>query len=261
MMKRSPRPLLPDGLAGELRTASTRRLLELVGEHARGFTLRELRQTLLNPFVTSAVIEELATARHLLSTYDARRAIARHRRAPEHLAQRFVPGLLWRDLMEITLDVHLAPPLRQMAEKYLIQRLGRLTLGEKINLARRAVPSVLGHLRQEPHPRVIAALLENSRATEMVVLRVATDARSPRVLDVVARHPRWGRVYSVKCALSRNPATPYRALFEILPELLHDDLAAVAVREEHSSIVRQRARELLEEHPGNRAAEVETWHL
>ncbi len=250
----------PRELAHRLRRAAARELLELVGDHGRGFTLREVRQVLLNPFVTPEVISELAAIRSLLTIYEVRSAIARHRRTPETLALRFVAGLFWRDLLEISVDLRISPAVRRVAEKYLVQRVGRLAVGERIALARRAGREILTHLRTDPSVHVFKALLENPRLTEEVLLPVAaSSATLPRILDALGANPRWGRQYELRVALSRNPSTPLRVVFEILPGLRREDLLAAAAIDGHSSWVRRRCRELAQERtarrPGSAAGE------
>ena len=238
--------------------ASARELVELIADRTDALTLGEARRVLRNPFTTSEVIEALLGARRLLASYELRSAIARHRRTPEPVALRFIAGLYWRDLLEISVDVRLSPAVRQIAEKYLVQRLGRLTTGEKAAIARRAVAGTLAHLRRDPSPLVIKALLQNPRLTEPVLLpMVASDETLPRVLDLVAADPRWGARYEIRVALSRNPRAPFRAIFEILPTLRRRDLRAVANHEAHSWIVRHRAREVLDSAPEASAASVE----
>ncbi len=165
---------------------------------------------------------------------------------------RFVAGLYWRDLAAISLDVHVHPSVRRVAEKYLVQRLSRLTVGEKVTLARRSSGEVIAHLRHDPSVRVVAALLENPRLTEELLVPLATKSGSPRILDLLARHPRWGRRTEIRAALAKNGATPFRAVFAILPLLARHELAEIAADEEQSSVVRNRAREILEkpEAPG-----------
>ena len=246
-MKRSPAaPDLPSDLAHRLRRAGSAELLRLVSEHLRGLTLREVRQVLLNSYVTAEVIEELALARHLLASYEMRRAIASHRRTPEVTALRFISGLFWRDLAEITLDVRIRPAVRRVAEKYLVQRLPRLAVGEKINLARRSTGEVIVHLRRDPDLRVIQALLENPRLTEELLVPLVAASPSPRVLDLVAKSPNWGSRYVIRSALARNAAAPFRAVFAVLPTLREGDLAEIVGDEGQSSVIRNRAHELLE---------------
>ncbi len=230
--------------------ANSRELLALLAEEADALTVGDARRVLRNPFATAEVIEELTAVRRLLASYDVRSAIARHRRTPESVALRFVSGLFWRDLLEIAADVRISTAVRRVAEKYLIRRLERLTTGEKMAIARRATPEVLAHLRRDPSLQVIKALLDNPRLTEPTLLPlVASEATLPRVLDLVARAPRWGARYEIRVALSRNTRSPFRVIFDILPTLRRRDLLVVADREDHSSIVRHRARELLEARP------------
>lgn len=253
-MKRQPgkkRPSPPGDLAPRLRRAGSRDLLTLVVRHLKDFTMREVRQVLLNPHVSAEVIEEILVARHLLSNPEVRRAIARHRRTPEPAAMRFIPDLFWHDLSEMALDVRLRPAVRRVAEQYLIQRLPRLTVGEKVALARRAAGELIARLRDDPSPRVIQALLENPRLTVQLISPLAAKSRSPRILDVVARNTSWGRRYEVRSALAGNYSTPFRAALAILPTLRRPDLLRIASDEEHSSVITNRARELLEKRPAD----------
>ncbi len=226
--------------------SNSRDLLRLVADQANELTTGDVRRVLRNPFATAEVIEALLGARRLLASYDVRSAISRHRRTPEAVALRFIPGLFWRDLLEISADLRISPAVRRVSEKYLVQRLARLSTGEKMAIARRATPGALASLRQDPSPLVIKALLENPRLTEPVLLpMVASEATLPRILDLVASQPRWGTRYEIRVALSRNTRSPFRVIFEILPTLRRQDLQVVAGQETHSSIVRHRARELL----------------
>ena len=234
-----------DDLGAQLSRANSKQLLELIGE-TRELTPRQVFRALRNPFVTAEAIEALLAVRGLLSSYQVRSAIARHRRTPETVALRFVSGLYWRDLLEISVDMRISPAVRRVAEKYLIQRLGRLTVGEKMAIARRAAAGVLARLRSDPSLHVIKALLQNPRLTEAVLLpMVASESTLPRVLDLIAREPRWGTRYEIRLALSRNTRSPFRVILEILPGLRRQDLITVANQESHSGVIKRRAGELL----------------
>lgn len=250
-----------DDLALRLRRADSRTLVSLILSEGRRLTLREVRQILLNPFVNREAIEELLVMRTLLSIYEVRAALARHPRTPRTAALRFVPGLYWRDLLEIGLDVKVTPTVRRAADTYLLRRLPGLAVGERIAIARRAGVAVLERLRADASPRVITALLENPRLTEEIILPMAASVKAtPRALNLVAASPRWGRRYNLRVALSRNPQTPFQDLFEILPTLQSRDLEAVIEVAEHASIVHHRAATLLAER--NSASEAYTFdHL
>lgn len=233
-------------LALRLRRASSGELTELILAHGGEMEIREVRQVLLNPFVTGQAIDELLAIRRLLSRREVRSAIARHRRTPQTAALGLLPGLFWRDLLEVSRDVRIAPAVRRVAEKYLRQRLPALAIGEKIAIARRAPEGVVAHLLHDPSPAVVRALLDNPRLTEAAVEPLASSRKAPfRNLEILAASPRWGACLAIRVALSRNPQTPCRVLLALLELLGRRDLEAVAAVEEHSWIVRHRALELL----------------
>jgi hypothetical protein len=154
------------GLGRRLRRAGRDELLALVDEHAAELSPAEVRQALRNPYCGSEAVEVVARQERLLAYYEVRRELALARQTPEALALRLVPGLWWRDLMLVSLDARLPPLVRRAAEQGLISRLPKLAVGEKVSLARRASGGTIAQLRHDPNPRVIAALLDNPRLTE-----------------------------------------------------------------------------------------------
>lgn len=238
----------PPPLSQRLREADAEELLELVREHRGELEAAAVRQILRNPFAGREVVEAVAAEKRLLSSYEVRRDIASHPRTPEILALRFVPGLYWRDLVELGLNVRVRPPVRRAAERYLRERMPSLAVGEKMTIARRASHGVLMGLRHDPNPKVIAALMENPRLTEAVLMpMVRSESARPEVLELVAASPRWGVRYSVRVGLSRNPRTPVAAALRLLPHLKKPDLKAVASLPHLPAAVRRRARLLLGE--------------
>lgn len=249
----------PGSLTVRLRRSNQSDLLSLVEARGRELKLRDVRQILLNPHCDRQVIEALLAIRSLVATYEIRAALCRHRRTPQAAAMRHVVDLFWRDLVDIAGDQRLSPALRHSANRTLQQRLPRLSVGEKMALARRATGAVLAELSQHPDLRVLSAVFDNPRLTVQDLVPLASDAHSkPRQLELLANHPRWGRPYEVRAALARNPQAPFRVLFALLPDLLREDIQEVARIESHSSIVRQWAREELTQRlQGRRQSESE----
>lgn len=235
-------------LAARLREAGGEELAALVRDPALELGSAEALQALANPHAGREVVEALAARRHLLTSYEVRKAVAFHPAAPEVLARRFLGGLYWRDLLAAGSDPRVRPTLRRAADRLLGDRLTGLSLGEKINMARRAGPGLVQRLRQDPSPRVMRALLENPRLTEGSLLPVLNrDSTPPPVLEVVAADRRWGVRYPIRAALARNPSTPMQAALRILPHLKKPDQRAVARDLRIQAPVRRRARLLLGE--------------
>lgn len=236
---------LDPSIVHRMREAGSEELLALVREHASRLDPPAVRIVLRSSFVTAEVIEVLAQPR-LLSFYEVRRDLSFHPRTPQVLAQQLVPGLWWRDLAALGGDTRLHPRLRRTADQYLAARLPELAMGEKISIARRAGPGLLAHLRHDPSPRVIGALLDNPRLTEDILAPVVHGAGTPGpVLALIAADRRWGARYGLQVAICRNPATPLATGLKLLPLLRKTELKAVAADPRLSAAVRQRARVLL----------------
>jgi len=230
----------------EIEAADGFRLQAWVEDHLESLDLGAVRRILRHPFVGREVFVLLLSKPELRALYEVRSRIARHPRTPAHLALRLAADLGWRDLLEISVDLRLAPGLRRAAERYLLERLPRLAIGERIAIARRAHRRVLLRLREDPDERVIGALLANPRTGEALVVALAGDARaSPRVIAQVAHSGHWRPRYSVRCALALNPQTPFAVQQSLLPSLARADLERVARAPALSSVVRKWAEKRL----------------
>lgn len=235
-------------LEARLREVDSERLLELVTDHGEELSPATVRRILAHPFVTAQVIQQLVKLRHLLPFYEVRRGIALHPRAPQAVAMRFVPGLYWRDLVQLGADTKVRPAVRRAADRALAGRLPGLALGERIAVARSAGLGLLSHVRHDVHPRVVGAVLENPRLTEGLLSPVvSSESTPPPVLAVIAENRRWGSRYPIRVGLSRNPRTPVQQALGLLPLLKKQDLRAVARDPRLAGAVRRRARTLLGE--------------
>ena len=84
-----------------------------------------------------------------------------------------------------------------------------LTLGERKALARTHRRDKLLLLLRDPHPDVVAILLDNPHVTEAEIVRVAAARPAvPDSLALVAAHPKWSVRHAIKRSLVLNPATP-----------------------------------------------------
>lgn len=232
-------------LARRLREADGETLVALVKTHADVLDVPRVRQVLLNPFAGREVIEVILEQGRLLTTQEVKASLARHPQTPQTQALRFVPGLFWRDLVALAIDTRVRPVVRRAAERTLVARLPGLSLGEKMAIARRASAGVLAQLRRDPNPRVTAALLENSRVTQGVLMPlVQNDQAEPDVLQAIADDRRWGVRYDIRRGLAQNPRTPVQTALRMLPHLKKRDLRAVARDPKLRQVVRRRAQVL-----------------
>ena len=101
---------------------------------------------------------------------------------------------------------------------------------------------MLSALRHDPTPKVIAALLENPRLTEGLLLPlVAAEGAQTGVLAVVAGNPKWSIRYPIRFALCQNSRTPLERVLALLPLLKRGDLSSLAANPHLRLPVRRRA--------------------
>lgn len=120
-----------------------------------------------------------------------------------------------------------------------------LSLGERKSLARQPNRAKFDKLLRDPHPLVIAQLLENPRLTEDDLVRLA--ARRPANVEAqraIARTA-WLCRPRVRMALIHNPGTPSAIAIPLLAACTRPELAEIRSSTECSLPVREIADELL----------------
>jgi hypothetical protein len=119
---------------------------------------------------------------------------------------------------------------RSLAPERPLKPTGRpLTLGERKSLARTHDREQLLLLLRDPHPAVVAILLDNPHVTEADIVRIATARPAvPASLATLAAHPRWSVRHAVKRALVLNPWTPLADAIRIATTLRSGELRQLA---------------------------------
>jgi hypothetical protein len=139
-----------------------------------------------------------------------------------------------------TLSKQLGPerPLRPMDRP--------LTLGERKALARTHRREKLTLLVRDPHPQVVAILLDNPHVTEHDVVKMAAARPAvPESLGAIASHARWSVRHAVKRALVLNPSTPLADAIRIATTLRSPELAELAADASLPEQLRRHASEIL----------------
>jgi hypothetical protein len=221
-------------------------LVRLVTKHLGEMTVESAIAVMRSPFASRQVVESLCSNSTLLRSVVFRREVVAHRATGEVRALRLLPGLGWRDLIEIVGNVRIRPTIRRSATLQISSRLPGLAVGERVIIARRASPDLIKRVLGDVNHRVIAALLENPKLTELVLMPVMSDpAAPPKFLNQISDHPLWNRRRAVQRALCRNPRTPPASASSLLAMIGKQDLRAVAADSRIEESVRAKARALL----------------
>ncbi len=182
--------------------------------------------------ISGAVIEMLSKRGELMKHRVLPVTIASHPKAPRHIALPIVRRLYTFELMRIALAPVAPADIKMAAEEVIIGRLGTISSGERLTLARRSSSRVAAALLLDPEARIVEAALNNSRMVEAGVVKALMREEAPGpLIDLVCRHRKWLLRREVQIALLRNPGTPFGRLLQIVPllpvEVLREALKTV----------------------------------
>ena len=163
-----------------------------------------------------------------------------HPKTPRHVSLPAIRHLYTFELMQLALSPAVLADIKKAAEETLVSRLEKITLGERITLARRASGRVAAALLLDSEPRVIEAAVSNPFLTEgLVVKAVMSEKAAGALVELVCRDSQWSLRREVRIALLRNPFTPANEATQlarslptgVLHELLRDARLPEAARE------------------------------
>ncbi|ACY14444.1 hypothetical protein [Haliangium ochraceum] len=127
-------------------------------------------------------------------------------------------------------------------ERPLTPRGRPLTLGERKSLARSHRRELVVQLLRDPHPEVVAILLDNPHMTERDVLALASKRPSAAAaLALVAANGRWAPRYAVRMALVQNPYLAVPWAVRLATTLRSRDLRTIAGDANLAPLVREQA--------------------
>jgi hypothetical protein len=238
---------MEEPLSARISRADRKGLVELVAGHVARLTERDALQALRHPHASEAMIVEIAASRVLMASRGVRRLVAGHPQTPRHDALHALDDLTWRDLMDIGRETRTPPPVRQAANRKLLDAMRGMAVGEKVALARFAPPALFPTLFEEHDGRVLEALLSNPRLTPEDLLRwLSTGHPTPGGLAQLAAEGRWASRPLVRSALLLHPATPRAAALALLPSASREELRRLCETPGAPALLAACAAELLE---------------
>lgn len=193
----------------------------------------------------AAALETLETITHAVAdetlSYDCKK------RLYEAATERNLPAIA-RLFLGASPQGQLPPQLeKQLGPERPLRPADRpLTLGERKAMARTHRREQLLLLVRDPHPMVVAILLDNPHVTEQDIVKMAAMRPAvPESLAKIAAHPRWSVRHPVKRALVLNPATPLADAIRIATTLRAPELAEIANDHSLPEPLRKHASEVL----------------
>jgi len=165
--------------------------------------------------LSGEILEQISKHGSLTKSRKVKLALVTHPMTPRHVSLPIVRHLYTFDLMKVALTPVVPADVKVAADESLIARLEKLTLGEKLSLAKRASGRVAGALLNDPDSRVIDAALENLRLTEASIVRALTGRDvTTELVQKIWEHPKWSLRHEVRNAVLQNGNTPLSKALE-----------------------------------------------
>jgi hypothetical protein len=217
------------------RNAPSDQIPALVHEHReevlRGLLenphFEELHLCLLlgRPDLSTVLLEEISRNKQWMTSYRAKRALAFHHNIPQTIGMGLVRELYAQDLVALSFSPAANPALRHLAEELVLARLPQLPPAQKLTLARRGSPRIMGILLTDGSPEVLPTVLDSPLLNEGQVLKALARVALPvRIVTAIADHAKWSHIYSVRLALLRNSQAPMARVLTFLPSIQTTDL-------------------------------------
>jgi hypothetical protein len=115
----------------------------------------------------------------------------------------------------------------------------------RLKLSRGASRALRGILIRDKNPMVAVSVIRGNSMSDAEIEMIASNRSVvDEVLDLIARDRQWGRKYSIRYALVRNPRTPVGLAARLVPQLSVKDLRLLSRDHNVSEVVRSTAKRL-----------------
>ena len=193
----------------DLRSIPRDELVSFVTENLRYLAEDEALAILENPYLSPKICQLIAQNPRVTGFYAVRLKLVSLRQTPQAHAVKLIQYLHWPDLVRLSVDVTVPPTVRRAIDTLLVNRVEKLSLGEKISSARRCSQALIKALLFELDPKIFEALLVNQRLREEDLVFFAGSPRATvEKLTILAADRKWGSRYAIRKALVLNPITP-----------------------------------------------------
>ena len=164
---------------------------------------------LKRPDLPTEALEHLSRNASVIKLRKVRFGLVSHPQTPRHVSLPALRHLYTFEVMQVALTPTVPADVKRAAEEVLLNRLGTISSGEKLSLARRASGRIAGELLLDKEARVMRAALENSHLTEAGIVKALARLESTAVfVDAVCHHAKWSLRREVRLALLCHEKTP-----------------------------------------------------
>jgi hypothetical protein len=140
-----------------------------------------------------------------------------------------------------------APPMEDPKRLNLTQRIGKMSIAEKIKLSSLGNKEARAILMRDPNKIVALSVIHSPRISDGEVLQLAHSKTCPDdVLRVIINARDWTRQYPIKLALVKNPKVPLAIAMRLMSTLRDSEVKELAGNKNIPSGIRMQAKKMLE---------------
>jgi hypothetical protein len=213
--------------------------------------LIELDFSLVSPDVISVLIEDVShpgifgeIARANAGRPDVLQVLLEYPGTPQDVKD-FIAGAMKSPVSLKEQSVN-GDRAREIHPESLIQKIQRLNVSARIQLAFKGGRDIRGILARDPNKEVVLSLLENGKITESEIELMARNRSSmEEVLRRISKNREWMKKYPIVFALVTNPKTPAGIAVTLVTGLRTKDLSVLEKNRNLSEAVRIAAKRLL----------------
>jgi hypothetical protein len=133
----------------------------------------------------------------------------------------------------------------------LLQKIQRLSFGEKRLLALRGGKEVRSILIKDPNREIVLTVLENPKITETEIELLAKSRSVPdEIMRKIVKKREWMKSYAIVLAVVSNPKTPAGNAVSLLTEVKTKDLTVLMKSKNVSDAVRTASKRLVQARRG-----------
>ena len=201
----------------DIRLFDRAELAAFVEENAGTLLEDEALAVLANRHCGGRQCDLVAQVPRLVAFHSVRMRLVAHRATGRAHALKLLHYLRWNDLMRLSVEVTIPPPVRRAVEELMLVRAPELTRGERIASARSCSSALIRHFLADPDERIFASLLVNPRLREDDLVAAASSEKiTPDQIRCLAADSKWSQRTPIRRAIAMNPRSPRAAAAEQL---------------------------------------------
>ncbi|MBL8151321.1 MAG: hypothetical protein JNN15_15470 [Blastocatellia bacterium] len=222
------------------RQASQQERKELLFDHAEevinalldnsSLTEEELYILAQRKDLSNELFRRLSNDGRVLSSPKVRRALIFNPKTPASISLKFLNQLFTFDLVALLLVVGIAGEVKTAAEEMLFRKLGQLSVGEKLTLAKRTNSDrILTQLLEDSSREVVSSVLINPFLREgTVCTAIRKGTVKQHTVELIAINQKWSCRHDVRYALLRTRHITLGLAINFLQSLTQNDLRELA---------------------------------